>query len=211
VFLRAPPEIVIPLLALARGGKEGGYETALIVRADSKAKVVEDLRGASVGWVDAWSAAGYVIPRLSLRLGGVDPRRLFGLETFYGTHSAAVSAVLDGEVDVVATYARTDGKGNAIEGAWSEKPGAKVRALMTFGEIPPDVIVATAGVPEPIRVTMKLILEAASRSRSLQPILRSIFGTSGFGPVNTEAYDGLRAALHAESPPPSAPMETPAK
>jgi ABC-type phosphate/phosphonate transport system substrate-binding protein len=203
VYLRAGVESLFPLLSLQRGGTEGGYETALIVREDSPARVVEDLHEASVAWVDEWSAAGYVIPRLSLRLGGVDPSRLFRTEAFYGTHSAAVAAVVRGEVDVCATYARTDGHGRAVEGAWSDMPGARVRSLMTFGEIPPDVIAATRGVPEDIRVTVRLMLEAAARSRSLRPMLKGIFGADAFGPVVPSRYDGLRAALVAEEPPAS--------
>lgn len=203
VFLRAGMEGLVPILALARGGAEGGYETALVVREDSPYKVVEDLRDSRVAWVDEWSAAGYVIPRLSLRLGGVDPTRLFRTEAFYGTHSAAVAAVRSGDVDVAATYARTDGHGHVLDGAWTEQPGVRLRALMTFGEIPPDVIVATRGVPEDIHVTLRLILDAAARSRTLRPVLKAIFGSDRFAPVDASRYDGLRAALSAEEAPPS--------
>ena len=40
------------------------YESVLVVRRKSPIRELEDLRDTRVGWVDRWSAAGYVLPAL---------------------------------------------------------------------------------------------------------------------------------------------------
>src|SRR5204863_7068312 len=55
---------IVSLVRSERSGSGGGFETALVVRADSTIHTVEGLRGMRAAWVDEWSAAGYVIPRL---------------------------------------------------------------------------------------------------------------------------------------------------
>jgi phosphate/phosphite/phosphonate ABC transporter binding protein len=196
VYLRLGDELASPLLATRRGTRGTGYETALIVRDDSLLREVADLRGARVAWVDRWSAAGYVIPRLRLQLGGLDPARLFRMETFYGTHSAAVRAVLEGDADVAGTYATTNARGDVIDGAWKEMArDAKMRVLMTFGEIPPDIIAVRPSLSPATRGKLRAALEEAATSRAMRPIVKGIFGAEGFGPFEPEAYAGLRAAL----------------
>ena len=44
----------------------------------------------------AWSAAGFVLPRVKLALLGVDPRTVFRTEKFHGSHRAALQALVDG-------------------------------------------------------------------------------------------------------------------
>jgi phosphate/phosphite/phosphonate ABC transporter binding protein len=198
VFLRSGDDAV-PVIAIERAAR-AGFETALIVREDSKLQTVKDLKDSRAAWVDAWSAAGYVIPRLRLRLDGVDVSSLFKEEHFYGTHSAAVRAVIDGEADVAGTYAQTDGKGNVIDGPWKEMKDAKVRALVTFGEIPADVIAAAPSVPENVRKQLALSLSAnVGTDPKRKNMVKQLFGADGFGAVNLESYAGLRSALSLAS------------
>lgn len=200
VFLRAGDDVA-PIIAIQRAAR-AGFETALIVREDSKLQTVADLKDQRAAWVDAWSAAGYVIPRLRLRLDGVDVSSLFKEEHFYGTHSAAVRAVIDREADVAGTYAQTDGKGNIIDGPWTElkRADAKVRALITFGEIPADVIAASPTVPESVRKQLALSLSAnVTTNAQRKNMVKQLFGADGFGPVNLESYAGLRSALSLAS------------
>ncbi len=193
VLLRAW-DSVTPIVSLKRG-ERGGFETALVVREDSSIRTVEGLRGMRAAWVDAWSAAGYVIPRLRLRLGGLDPTNLFKEEHFYGTHTAAVRALLDNQADVAGTYTRTNEKGEPIDGPWNEIEGAKVRVLMTFGEIPSDVIAVTSSVTEDMRAKLATALEGIGNNPEKSALAKRIFGSSAFGPVALDAYDGLRTAV----------------
>lgn len=187
-------EGVTPLGSIQRGAKTS-YEAALIVREDSKLRTIDSLRGARAGWVDPWSAAGFVLPRIKLSILGVDPRRLFRTEKFHGSHHAAIQALLEGACDVAGTYSRTDEKGEVVAGAWNEVEGADVRVLTTFGAIPPDVIAVRRNI---LPATHEKVLEglrAASKSEEARPLLRAIFGGEELVEEIDKGYDSLRNAL----------------
>jgi len=189
---------VIALGSILRDGRIS-YETALVVRKDSKAKTVASLRGARAGWVDRWSAAGFVLPRINLALLGVDPREFFRTEAFFGSHRAVVEALRDGVCDVAGTYAQADGKGKVRSGAWSEVDGADVRVLATFGSIPPDVIAVRADLAEPLQASLRDALRAASGSDDGKALLRAAFGGDTFVEDISKSYESLSRALDMAS------------
>ena len=193
VFVRLG-ESVTPLGSILRGGS-AGYEAALIVRADSKVRTIDALRQTRAGWVDRWSAAGFVLPRVKLALLGVDPRTLFRTETFHGSHRSAIKALLEGACDVAGTYARADANGDVTVGAWSEIEGADVRVLATFGAIPPDVLAVRTSVADDLREKTFAALKHVCSDASLRPVIRAVFGgdelTEGLAP----GYDTLQKAL----------------
>ncbi len=172
VFVRLG-DIVTPLGSILRG-TDAAYEAALIVRSDSRIKTVGGLRGARAGWVDRWSAAGFVLPRVKLALVGIDPRTLFRTETFHGSHRSVIKALLAGSCDVAGTYARADAKGDVSSGAWSEIEGADVRVLDTFGAIPPDVIAVRTAVAG--RIQDKTLGAIRGAIAEEGPLVRQIFG-----------------------------------
>jgi phosphate/phosphite/phosphonate ABC transporter binding protein len=193
VFVRLG-DTVVPLGSIMRGG-QSAYEAALVIRADSRIRTIDALRGTRAGWVDPWSAAGFVLPRVKLALLGVDPRTVFRTETFHGTHRAAVKALIEGACDVAGTYARASEKGDVTAGAWSEIEGAEIRVLATFGAIPPDVIGARSGLPEETREKVLAALRAAAREESTRSVLREIFGGDELREGPAPGYDALRSAL----------------
>jgi len=189
---------VVALGSILRDGRMT-YETALIVRSDSKAKTIGQLRKARAGWVDRWSAAGFVLPRINLALFGIDPRTFFRSETFYGSHRAVVAALLEGACDVVGTYAQADGKGRVKGGAWSEIEGAEVRVIATFGAIPPDVIGARADLAEPERAALRDAFRAAGADAEGKRLLRAVFGGETFVEDMSSSYESLARALDMAS------------
>jgi phosphate/phosphite/phosphonate ABC transporter binding protein len=197
-----PPIVFVTLGDVVRAigsvlrGRQATYDAALVTRADSPITSLDGLRGARAAWVDRWSAAGYVLPRLHLALHGLDPRRLFGNETFHGSHRSAITAVLDGDADVAGTYAHVS-EGRAVAGGWDElEPSVKrvgVRVLATTGEIPPDVLAVRTSVADKLQ---DVLFQGFAAICSGAPALpRAIFGgnelTSGLAP----GYDALRHAL----------------
>ena len=193
VFVRLA-DAVVPVGSILRGGKSA-YEAALVVRSDSRIRSIDNLRGTRAGWVDPWSAAGFVLPRVKLALLGVDPRSVFRTETFHGSHRAAMKALAEGACDVAGTYARADEDGKVIAGAWSEIEGAEVRVLATFGAIPPDVIGVRKDYPEAARVKFLEALRAACSEESTRKILREIFNGDELEEGLVPGYDALRSAL----------------
>jgi phosphate/phosphite/phosphonate ABC transporter binding protein len=193
VFVRLG-ELVTPLGSILRGGATA-YQAALIVRADSKVQTIDALRGTRAGWVDPWSAAGFVLPRVKLALLGDDPRTLFRTETFHGSHRSAINALIEGASDVAGTYARANASGDIITGAWSEIDGADVRVLATFGEIPPDVLAVRTAIPQELRDKAFAALEAICSDESKRTVVREVFGGDELMAGLAPGYDALQKAL----------------
>lgn len=187
-------EAVVPLGSILRDGR-AAFEAALVVPKDSRIKAIEGLRGTRAGWVDPWSAAGFVLPRVKLALLGVDPRTVFRTEKFHGSHRAALEAMLDGACDVVGTYARAGDDGEITAGAWSEIDGAEVRILATFGAIPPDVLAARKDFPEAERDRILGALRDATKHDTARTILKAIFGGDELREGLANGYDALKGAL----------------
>ena len=187
-------EVVVPLGSILRDGHTA-FEAALVVPETSRIKSIEGLRGVRAGWVDPWSAAGFVLPRVKLALLGVDPRSMFRTETFHGSHRAALQALVDGACDVAGTYARADAQGVVNSGGWSEIAGADVRVLATFGAIPPDVLVARTGLDEGVQAKILDALRAASAADAPKEALRAIFGGYELRAGVATGYDALKSAL----------------
>ena len=193
VFVRLA-DAVTPIGSIMRDGKSA-YEAALVVRSDSKIRTIDALRGSRAGWVDPWSAAGFVLPRVKLALLGVDPRTVFRSERFYGSHRAAMTALAEGACDVAGTYAQADAEGNVNAGSWSEVEGAEVRVLATFGAIPPDVIGVRKGYPEEGREKVLAALRAACGEESTRAVLREIFNGDQLHEGLVSGYESLKSAL----------------
>jgi phosphate/phosphite/phosphonate ABC transporter binding protein len=198
VFVRLEREgIAVPLVTNHRGASSG-YQSVLLVRASSHIQTLEDLRGASAAWVDPMSASGYVLPRLQLAAIGLDPRTLFGGERFYGSHPAAVRAVVEGAADVAATFS-VEGDGVASRRSWTlqvDDP-AELRVLATFGRIPADLIAVRHDVADDVRASLAAAFADVCNDDAMAPIAKRVFGVESFGADGFGHYDGLRHAIDA--------------
>ena len=187
-------EAVTPLGSIVREGKTT-YSAALVVRQDAKVRSLADLGGARAGWVDPWSAAGYVVPRIELARKGIDPASVFAAETFHGTHRDVLLALMRGDCDVAGTYARLPGEGDAaVEGAWSHLEDVDVHVLATFGSIPPDVIavrrnLAPASYERALDAFRRVTADEAARA-----LFRGVFGGDDLGEGVEPGHDALRRA-----------------
>ncbi len=182
-------EAVTPLGSIVRQGS-ASYAAALVVREDSSLQAIGDLKGVRAGWVDPWSAAGYVVPRLELARAGIDPQSAFTSETFHGSHRDALLALGRGECDVVGTYARDDGS----EGAWSDLPDLKVRVLATFRAIPSDVLAVRRNLPPREHEHALRAFHEAFGAESAQALVRAIFGAEELREGTDRGHDKLRRA-----------------
>jgi ABC-type phosphate/phosphonate transport system substrate-binding protein len=191
VFVRLG-DAVSPIGSILRGGNST-YEAALVVPAASKVRAIDSLRGLRAGWVDRWSAAGFVLPRVNLSLLGVDPRTLFRSETFHGSHRSAINALTQGLCDVTGTYARADDDGHVTTGAWSEIAGADVRVLATFGAIPPDVVGVRKGIAADVSASALGALKDMCNAE--MGLLHDIFGGYDLREGLAPGYESLKAAL----------------
>lgn len=157
-------ELVNALGHIARG-TTSTYSSALVTLASSRfhdARDLAALAGARAGWVDPWSAAGYVAPRLAFARAGLDPARLFASEAFYGSHGDVLQALQRGECDVVGTHAAVTEAG--------------LRVVATFESIPSDVIAARRSLPAPAYAQASLAFRKACSCDEGKHLVRAVFG-----------------------------------
>lgn len=197
LLARLDVEGVVRELVCADRGDATSYVSALLARAGAGVERLEDVRGKRVGWVDPLSAAGYVVPRIRLAQKGLPPATTFAEETFLGAHGAVVRAIVEGTVDVGATYAGFDGSGRLVRGAFAET-GARPEDLVvvaTFGPVPSDVIAVHASVPEDVASALAEAFEAASSDPRASEAIALTFGAERLTRQPIAGHDLLRAEI----------------
>lgn len=149
---------VTALAVPVRAGSTG-YATALFTRDDSAIVRIEELAGARVGWVDVSSLAGYVLPRAMLTGRGLNVDELFASEKLLGSHEAVVAAVLSGDVDVGATYARVERtSAGGVRVVSKALDGTPTRVLAHHGPVPADILAVGRGVDAATRDRLRRFL-----------------------------------------------------
>src|SRR5262249_54142456 len=113
------------MLTLERDGRRS-YSAALVGRDITG---VEQLEGKRIGWVEPWSAAGYLVPRCMMRLAGYEPDKVFSAQSFHGSYEKILEAIADGTVDVGAMFCRVGENGAIVGGAFHEDPRVRPIAV----------------------------------------------------------------------------------
>lgn len=185
-------ESVVPLASPQRGGTH--YHGAIVVAADAPVGALSLLVGKRAAWVDRYSAAGFVVPRIELAKAGLDVKTAFASQRFYGSHTAVAQAVADGKADFGATFVRLAPNGAVVGGPWLGKPDVEneLRVFAMFGEIPPDVIAARDGLDEGARERVRAALLGLTKSARGKELLGAVFGAEGLFVPNTASYEALR-------------------
>ncbi len=166
---------VRPIALPVRNG-ESSYSAALFVRSDSSLQGPEDLKEVRVGWVDPQSAAGYLIMRAHLESQGVELQDAFEQELFLGSHDAVTEAVLEGRVDVGATFAYLGKDGRPKRAGWGE---TDMRLIVHAGPIPNDVVAARLGLPDLlVRLVQSALIDV--QNAELREAARVLLAADGF-------------------------------
>jgi len=102
---------VEPLVAALDKDGNLGYNSVLIVRADSPYQTIEDLRGKTVARTEPNSQSGYLVPVVEFARMGKPVDRFFN-SPVSGGHTQSVLGVLNGTYDAAFTWTtRGDGYG----------------------------------------------------------------------------------------------------
>ena len=180
-------EGVTPIGSIRRES-QAGYSSTLVVKETSPLKSLDDLRTAKdlrAGWVDPWSAAGYVVPRLELARAGIIAMNVFAKESFHGTHTKALDALAADEVDVVATYAR------------ASVDGLSTRALATWGPIPSDVIAVRRNLGPKEHEAARDAMRAACADETGRARMKALLGGDELDEGVGEGHVKLRLAYES--------------
>lgn len=173
------------------------YYSAIITRADSGIKTLEDLRGKSFAFGDALSTTGHVFPRKMFKQHGIDPVRDFKQILYSGGHDATVLAVLNRKVDAGATYANSpDGEDTAWMRYLKNPEDVKQIHAIAFSEpIPADNLVIRGDLDEAIGKKVVDVFVKLSRDPAGKKMLRELYQIDGFVPATDKDYDSVRQAF----------------
>lgn len=173
------------------------YYAAIIVRADSEIKKIEDLRGKTFAFGDSLSTTGNVFPRKMFKQHGIDPVRDFKQILYSGGHDATVLAVLNGKVDAGATYANSpDGKDTAwMRYLKDSEEVKKIRAIAFSEPIPADNLVISANLDAELAKKIEATFIELSRDPEGRKMLRDLYQIDGFVPATDKDYDSVRLAF----------------
>jgi phosphonate transport system substrate-binding protein len=180
------------ILASVRRGSTT-YRAQFNVRCDSGITTFEQLRGATIAFVDPGSASGYQFPYVTLKTTyGIDPDREM-TQIFAGSHDASALAVYNGDVDVSVTFGGSPGSDGreTIEGDY---PDAKeVICILGYSDdIPNDGAVVRRGLDPDLveQITVALIDLAASPEG--KQITSTLFNVTDFARIDSSAFDIVR-------------------
>lgn len=117
------------------------YFSAIVVKADSPYKTIEDLRGETIAWVDPSSSSGHIFPKAGLIESGINPDTFFSKQVYAGSHDALLLSILNGTTKAGATFAN-DAEGTG--GAWTQllkgDDQKKIRPIYITKPIPGDTL-----------------------------------------------------------------------
>jgi len=173
------------------------YYAAIITRADSGIKTLDDLRGKTFAFGDTLSTTGHVFPRKMLKERGIDPTRDLKQILYSGGHDATVLAVLNGKVDAGATYANSpDGNDTAWMRYLKDPADVKrIRAIAFSEPIPADNLVVSGALDPQIVKRLEDIFIELSRDAKGKKMLRDLYQIDGFVPATDQDYDSVRRAF----------------
>jgi phosphonate transport system substrate-binding protein len=173
------------------------YYAAIITRADSGIKNLEDLRGKTFAFGDSLSTTGHVFPRKMFKERGIDPVRDFKKMLYSGGHDATVLAVLNGKVDAGATYANSPDSKDTAWMRYLKDPEdvKKIRAIAFSEPIPADNLVVSGSLDASVAKKIEEIFIELSRDAKGKQMLRELYQIDGFVPATDKDYDSVRQAF----------------
>ncbi|HTN71271.1 MAG TPA: phosphate/phosphite/phosphonate ABC transporter substrate-binding protein [Methylomirabilota bacterium] len=173
------------------------YYAAIITRADSGIKTIEDLRGKTFAFGDPLSTSANVFPRKMFHEHGIDPVRDFRQVLYSGGHDATVLAVLNGKVDAGATYANSPDSNDSAWMRYLKNPEdvKKIHAIAFSEPIPADNLVINGNLDERLAKKVEEIFLELSRDPKGRQMLRDLYQIDGFVPATDKDYDSVRQAF----------------
>jgi phosphonate transport system substrate-binding protein len=169
----------VELLAMETNGGEKDRPAVIVVRADSKIKSLQDLRGKSFAFGDERSTLGRFFVQAILVRQGLREKDL-GAIRYVGRHDKIVKAVELGDCDA--------GCVNVNNTTELVKAGT-LRELARF-QVPNKPVVARAGLPPEITNALRVALIECRDPGALKELK-----LTGFLPASDRDYDQVRADM----------------
>lgn len=172
---------------------KSSFTSRLYVRKESGLKTVDDLRGKTIAFVDPASSSGYIYPMVLLIQKGLvknrDPKTFFKEVVFSGAHDASMRALLNGHVEVIASF------DNARE-QYLKDPAERERVVFVAEtpEIPEAGVAARDGLDPAVVARVRAAL-LSIKAPVHADLLKRLYEIDGFAPAEDRDYDPVRAAI----------------
>jgi phosphonate transport system substrate-binding protein len=184
-------------MAKAQRGGQPFYRAAFIVKRESPAKSLEDLKKKKVAWVSKASASGYAFAHAIIESTGQDSAHFFSAETFEGDHPAVCRAVREGRADVGATHAdpSSSGAGLRADGCEDAPPVEDFRVVVAGGPIPNDVIAARPGLDSIMQDSVSAGFQRMKKGAAGRDLLNEVFRVEDWIGVGDDDFQTVKAAM----------------
>lgn len=166
---------------------EANYKSQFLVREDSDIKDFEDIRGKRVAFVDPSSTSGYIFPAAHLKMLGIDlDKDIQSMDS--GGHDKSLQLLLNGDVDVIATFS------TVVDRYKDEFPDAKEKTrVLGYTEDIPNISVTVNGemdkaMSDKIKAALLKIVDTEEGSE----MLKDLFNMHGFKEATDADYDIIR-------------------
>lgn len=163
---------------------EAGYYSYLYTTKDSGINSIEDIKGKRVAFVDPSSTSGYIYPGAMLVNAGINLEKDV-TTLFTGGHDKSLQLLLNGDVDVIASY------GNLAKKFNKDFPEAeeKVKELSKSDLIPGITLVASnQQLDEEMQKKLFDAFKEIEKDPQTMEIFKKMFNITGFNDVDEPAY-----------------------
>jgi len=150
---------VDPLVIEADINGVAAYRSVMIVRADSPAQKIEDLRGKTLAFVDPNSTSGFVAPNFFLSKAGTPANTYFSRTGFAGSHDNVALAIINNQYDSGFVWYRS-ATDSVFQRMWDKNliPKDSVRVVWTSPDIPESPWAARKDLPQAMRDDLRKAL-----------------------------------------------------
>lgn len=161
-----------------------GYYTVVIAKKGSGLKSIEDLKGLEFAFVDPGSTSGFRVPMYAFcNQLGIDPTTYFKRTYFAGTHENVILGVMNGSIQVGATYDL--GIVNAVNKGQVKQDDFDI--VFTSDKIPASPISIRGNLPESLKKEVQKALIAFDDKVFLESL-----GFAGFLETSHQEYEPFR-------------------
>ncbi len=195
-YILAKQEANVRVILKSQRNGNPYYYGAIITRADSGIKTLQDLKGKSFAFGDPISTSGHVFPRKLLLENKINPDRDFSHLIYSGAHDATVLAIMNKKVDAGATYS-DDSTGS--KGSWTRylKPEEvkDIRVLAVTDPIPSDNICVSQDMDPKLAEKLAQVIIDFGKTKEGSELMQKIYKFTGYIRATDADYEPVRKSF----------------
>jgi len=180
---------VEPLVAAMEPDGSMGYNSVIVVKAESPYKTIEDLKGKVVARTDPLSGSGYLIPTAAFREMGKPVDEYF-TSPLAGGHPQAVLGVLKGTYDAAFTWTSKDDNIGNLRAMMNKGllKREQIRVIWVSPPLPSPPVVIRTDLPKAMRDDLeKLFVDLKDHDMKIAEAIAQ-GRTKGMVPIKHEDY-----------------------